>query len=349
MRSARKGLKRRESASLAMEENMRCNIFCLSVVALLLATQTGAERSATEHKLTKQNVDAMMTSLSNWGRWGKDDQSGALNLITPDKRREAVLEVKEGTSISLAHNVIKVKIGDSEPFVHRMISTGQSPDADAALDAYAVQYHGYTQTHLDALAHVFYQGKMYNGFSQQEVTASGANKLSVIQIKAGILTRGVLMDFPRLFGVKYLEGKRAISTEDLIAWEKKTGVQIRSGDAVLVRTGRWARWDSEGPWDVEKDSAGLDASTMPWFKKRDVAVMGSDLALDVMPSGVDGVKLPVHLLTIVAMGVPILDNCDLEKLSEALAVRRRSTFLLTVEPLAVEGGTGSPVNPVATF
>jgi hypothetical protein len=177
---------------------------------ILLATaaivaQTTAAPGIT-HRLTEQDIDTMMTSLSNWGRWGKDDQLGALNLITPEKRRAAVQEVKDGSSVSLAHDVIKVKIGGSEPFVHRMISTGQTPGADSALDAYFVQYHGYTQTHLDALAHVFYKGRMYNGFSQEEVTETGANKLSVINIKTGILTRGVLMDFPRVLGMNYLKG-----------------------------------------------------------------------------------------------------------------------------------------------
>jgi kynurenine formamidase len=329
---------------------MKCKVSCLFMVLAVLASQAGSQPSAPmQQKLTKQDIKTMMSSLSNWGRWGRNDQLGALNLITPEKRREAVSEVKEGISISLAHNVIKVKVGDSEPFVHRMISTGQTSGADSATDLYSVQYHGYTQTHLDALAHIFYQGQMFNGFSQQEVTDTGAKRLSVINIKTGIFTRGVLIDFPRLFGVKFLKGKTAIYPKDLIAWEKKTGVRLKSGDAVLIRTGRWARWESQGAWDIEKDSAGLDVSTMPWFKKHDVAVMGSDLALDVMPSGVDGVKLPVHLVTIVALGVPILDNCDLEALSSALELRHRSTFLLTVAPLAVEGGTGSPVNPVATF
>ena len=324
----------------------------ISYLILLATTAIVAQTTAAPgiaHRLTAQDIDAMMTSLSNWGRWGKDDQLGALNLITPEKRRAAVQEVKDGISVSLAHDVIKVKIGGSEPFVHRMISTGQTPGADSALDVYSVQYHGYTQTHLDALAHVFYKGRMYNGFSQEEVTETGANKLSVINIKTGILTRGVLMDFPRVLGMNYLKGNRAISMDDIAAWEKKTGVKIQSGDAVLIRTGRWIRWAAEGLWNIEEDSAGLDASTMPYFKQHDVAVMGSDLALDVMPSGVEGVKLPVHLITIVAMGTPILDNCDLEALSDALAARHRATFLLTVSPLAVPGGTGSPVNPIATF
>jgi kynurenine formamidase len=291
----------------------------------------------------------MMTSLSNWGRWGKEDQLGALNLITSNKRKEAAALVRDGVSISLAHNVIKEKLFNSPPFEHHMISTGQTPDSEGALDNYSVAYHGYDQTHVDALCHFFYKGQMYNGFSQQEVTDKGAGKDSVINIKNGIFTRGVLMDFPRLWGVKYLRGRRAITLKDIEEWEKKTGVKIESGDAVLVRTGHWARYDEEGEWQVEEDSAGLDASCMPWLKKHDVAVLGSDLALDVMPSGIQGVRHPVHLLTLVAMGAPILDNLDLEALSEAAASRRRWSFLLIVAPLAVEGGTGSPVNPVATF
>jgi kynurenine formamidase len=190
---------------------------------------------------------------------------------------------------------------------------------------------------------------MYNGFSQREVTDKGAAKLSVITMKNGIFTRGVLMDFPRLFGVNYLKGARAIYPEDLEAWERKTGVKVESGDAVFIRTGRWARWQAEGEWDVEQDSAGLHVSCMPWFKSRDVALLGSDLALDVMPSRVEGIRLPVHLVTLVGMGVPILDNCDLEALGEATAARNRWDFLLTLAPLAVDGGTGTPINPTATF
>jgi len=159
----------------------------------------------------------------------------------------------------------------------------------------------------------------------------------------------VLMDMPRLWGLKYLKGARAIYPEDLESWEKKAGVEVESGDAVLIRTGRWARRAAEGEWIIEQNSAGLHASCLPWLKKRDVAIVGSDLATDVLPSGVDGFMLPVHWVTIVAMGTPILDNCDFEALSEAASARKRWSFLLTAAPLAVEGGTGSPINPVATF
>ena len=301
------------------------------------------------HKTTKDDVLKMMQTLSNWGRWGKDDQLGALNLITTEKRKEAAALVKEGLSMSLARNAVKVRVGPSAPFEHRMLQTGLAPGSDFSGDLYSVQFHGFTHTHIDALCHIFHQGQMYNGFSQKEVTELGAARLSVIAIKDGIFTRGVLMDFPRLFGAKYLEGDRAIYPEDIEAWQKKTGVAVGSGDAVIIRTGRWARWAAEGEWDIEQGSAGLHVSCMPWFREKDVALLGSDLAMDVMPCQVDGMFLPVHLVTIAAMGVPILDVCDLEAFSQATAQRDRWDFLLTMAPLAVEGGTGSPINPTATF
>ena len=230
-----------------------------------------------------------------------------------------------------------------------MVQTGLTPGSEYSGDVYSVQFHGFTHTHVDALCHVFHQGRMYNGYSQEEVTELGAAKLSVIAMKDGIFTRGVLMDFPRLFGVKFLKGARAIYPEDIEAWQKKTGVSVGSGDAVIIRTGRWARWEAEGEWDMEKDSAGVHVSCMPWFREKDVALLGSDLAMDVMPSRVEGIRMPVHLVTIAAMGVPILDVCDLEPISEAAASRNRWDFLLTMAPLAVEGGTGSPINATATF
>ena len=300
-------------------------------------------------RTTRDDVLKMMETLSNWGRWGKDDQLGALNLITPQKRREAAALVKEGISISLARNAIKVRVGVSAPFEHRMLQTGVMPESDYSGDVYSVQFHGFTHTHVDALCHIFHQGRMFNGYSQQEVTDLGAAKLSVIAIKDGIFTRGVLMDFPRLFGVNYLDGSRPIYPEDIEAWQKQTGVAVGSGDAVIIRTGRWARLEGEGVWDVENDSSGIHVSCMPWFKGKDVALLGSDLAMDVMPSRVEGIRMPVHLVTIAAMGVPILDACDLEPISQAAAQRNRWNFLLTMAPLAVDGGTGSPINATATL
>ena len=321
----------------------------LLILGILLTTPclilTGSQ-APSEHKahpaMTKDEFEKMFKQISNWGRWGKDDQMGSVNLITPQKRKEAAALVHEGVSISMAHNELP-------PFEHKMLSTGSTPGAESATDLYSVQFHGFSITHMDSLCHFFWGGHMYNGYSQREVTEKGAGKLSILNFKNGIFTRGVVMDFPRLFGTPYLNGDRRIYPEELDAWEKNTGVKIQSGDAVLIDTGRWARYAAEGEWDVSKGSAGLDPTCMPWFKARNVAALGSDLAMDAMPSNIPGVSSPVHILTLVAMGAPILDNLDLEAVAKAAAARKRWTFLLTVAPLPVEGGTGSPFNPIATF
>jgi kynurenine formamidase len=322
-------------------------VSAVTVFALLPAGNP--TKAASKPSMTAKDIENMMTSLSNWGRWGKQDELGALNLITPQKRKAAAGEVKEGVSVSMAHNAIKVATEGSPAFEHKMTATGQDPKSTGANDGYAVQYHGYTVTHMDALCHLFYQGKMYNGFSQKEVTEKGAGKNSVINIKNGLFTRAVLMDIPRLRGVKFLKGGTAIYPEDLDAWLTKAGVKLETGDAVLIRTGRWARRAAEGLWKYEENTAGLHASCLPWLKKHDVAVVGSDLATDVLPSGVEGVNMPLHQVLIVAMGTPILDNCDFEAVGEAANTRKRWSFLLTTAPLAVDGGTGSPINPIAVF
>lgn len=324
---------------------MRIRLLGVAVLVVLSATAQNNSR-----RLTKAEIDRWMTELSNWNRWGKDDQMGAINLITPAKRKQAAALVREGYSVSLARNTEKEKAVDNpQPFGHSMTWTGASTPGQFSLDAYSVSYHGYAHTHMDALCHMFYQGKMYNGYPQETVTKAGAEKLSVIAFKNGIVSRGILIDIPRLKGIDYLEPSTPIYPEDLDAWEKMAGVKVSSGDIIFIRTGRWARRAAKGPWNVSANSAGLHASCMRWIHQRDVAMVGSDAASDLMPSGVEGVVQPIHQLLLVAMGTPIFDNCDLEALSQAAAARKRWEFLLTAAPLAVPGGTGSPLNPLATF
>ncbi len=303
----------------------------------------------TREQVTEEDLNRWMSELSNWGRWGKEDQLGAINLITPAKRKQAATLVKEGVSISLARDPQTEKaIDNPRPYEHTMIRTPVG-DSGVAMDNYSVSYHGLAHTHLDSLFHVFYQGKMYNGFSQQEVTEEGCGKEDIHNLKEGIFTRGILIDIPRLKGVPYLEPGTPIYPEDLEEWEKKTGIQVSSGDVLFVRTGRWARRAALGPWDAFGNSAGLHPSVARWLRERDVAMIGGDGANDVTPSGIEGVAFPLHRLAIVGLGVHIFDNCDLEALSEAAARYNRWEFLLTVAPLPVPGGTGSPVNPIATF
>jgi kynurenine formamidase len=323
----------------------------LTLLVLGLTLRFGLDqvaRGASKPRATKETVEGMIVSLSNWGRWGKDDEMGSLNLITPAKRKQAAALVRDGVSVSLAKDFPETGLSQSG-FGHKMTSTGESTESTHASDVYSMDYHGLALTHLDALCHLFYKGKMYNGFSQEQVTEKGARRLSVINTKDGFFTRGVLMDMPRLWGVHYLEGSRVIYPENLEAWERKSGVKVESGDVILIRTGRWARQSAEGEQAIMQKAAGLDVSCLPWLKKRNVAIVGSDFATDVLPSGVEGFITPIHLVVITAMGMPILDNCDLEGLSEAANARKRWSFLVTAAPLPVQGGTGSPINPVATF
>jgi kynurenine formamidase len=318
------------------------------VLPVLLAA---AGYSQPKPAVNAATIDQWMKELSNWGRWGKDDQRGTLNLITPAKRKQAAALVRDGVSVSLSRDVETAKaIDNPDPFEHQMTHTSANPIAGQyCLDKYCVSYHGWAHTHMDALCHMFYKGKMYNGYPEGEITKQGAGKLSVFHVKDGIFSRGILMDIPRLKGVPYLEPGTPIYPEDLDAWEKKAGIRVGSGDVVFIRTGRWAMRSAKGPWDVSAKSAGLHASSARWLKQRDIAMLGSDAASDVMPSQVQGVAQPVHQLILVAMGTPIFDNCDLEAVSAEAARRNRWEFLLTASPLAVKGGTGSPLNPVAVF
>jgi kynurenine formamidase len=154
---------------------------------------------------------------------------------------------------------------------------------------------------------------------------------------------------PRFLGIDFLPAGTAITVEDIEAWEKEAGVTVSSGDVLLIRTGRWTQVAREGQWNFLEKAAGAHASLAPWLKSRDVAVIGCDGVSDVMPSGVEGLVNPLHELVIVGLGMPILDNLDLEAVAEAAAERGRSTFLFVGAPLRVPGGTGSPLNPLAVF
>jgi len=311
-------------------------------------TPTGASTPADFARLQKQ--------LSNWGRWGAEDQMGAVNLITPEKRKAAARLVREGASFSMARNAeIKEAVDNPAPIVRKTtrVGKGQQPGSagiGGTSDTFFISYHGYAHTHMDTICHFLYEGKMYNGYSQDEVTEDGAAKNSIINFKNGIITRGVLMDMARHKGVDYLEPGTAIYPEDLEAWEKKAGVKVGRGDVMIVRTGRWARRDAKGPWSIQNEGlAGLHMSCAPWLHARDVAILGGDGAQDVLPSKVEGVSQPIHALVIVAMGMPIFDNCDLELVGREAEKRKRWEFLVTASPAAVPGATGSVLNPIATF
>jgi kynurenine formamidase len=295
--------------------------------------------------LDKAALDRWMQEVSNWGRWGNDDQAGTVNLITPAKRKTAAALIREGVTVSLSSDTDTAKSADNPlPFGHEML-----PNPMFGMDIYTMRYHNQVTTHLDALSHMYAGGKMYNGFTQDQVTARGAQKLAVTAYKNGLVSRGILMDIPQLKGVKYLDPGTAVMPADFEAWEKRAGFRVGAGDIVLVRTGHWARRAGKGPWDTEQPTAGMHPSCARWFKQRDVAAIGSDTHGELMPSVVAGAPFPLHQLLIVAMGMPMFDNCDLEALSAAALSRKRWAFFFTAAPLAVPGGTGSPLNPIAIF
>ena len=319
-------------------------------LALLILASGSWGLAQSQRKMTKSDVEHQIKELSNWGRWGKEDQLGTLNLITAKKRVEAVGLVTRGISVSLARQAETEEAPDNpKPFSHQMLAWGKG-EGPWAMDNYSVSYHGLAHTHMDSLCHLFYKGKMYNGFSRQRIKEQGASVLSIHNVRQGILTRGILIDIPALRGMKYLEPGTAIYPEELVAWENRIGVQVEPGDVVFVRTGRWARRAARGPWSVEKEGmAGLHASCGQWIRRRDIAMLGSDAAADVIPSKVPGVSHPVHVLTLHAMGVHIFDNCDLEELSAACKKFKQWHFLIQAAPIPVKGGTGSPLNPIASF
>jgi kynurenine formamidase len=313
-------------------------------LALPVAAQT---RSQPRESLTKAQFDELFHKLSNWGRWGKDDQKGTLNLITPAKRQQAARLVTAGISVSLARDLNAAKeVDNPDPFQHAM---ALGADGKFNTDAYKVNFHGFGFSHFDALSHTFYDGKLYNGFSESAITPHGGEVLDATQYRDGIFTRGVLIDIPWLRGLPYLDKTDHISAADLDLWERKTGVHVTSGDAVLIRTGRWALRNAKGPWDISSAAAGLDPSAVAWLHKRDAAFLVSDAAHDAIPSAVQGIDYPVHILTIVAMGMSLADQCNLEDVAATSVKLHRQTFLLTLAPIRIKGGTGALINPVATF
>ena len=288
--------------------------------------------------------DAMFQEINNWGRWGADDELGTMNLITPEKTIEAAALVRRGVTVSLSHNPMPDPEVDNpdRSFNHTMGRSLRS-------DTYEFTYHGYSVSHIDSLCHFLWNDRMYNDIPPSASSPEGCGKLGIENLKQGIVTRGILLDFPRLKGVAYLEPQTPIYVEDIEAWEEMAGVTVSPGDVIFVRTGRWARRAELGPWQVSGNSAGLHASVLPWIKERGVAFVGSDAATDVMPSLVEGVTQPVHTMLIAGFGTNIFDNMDLEALAETAARENRWEFMLTAGPIPVEGGTGSPLNPIAVF
>jgi kynurenine formamidase len=297
--------------------------------------------------LTKTDIDGFHKSLSNWSRWGERDQLGTLNLITAETRCAAAGLVRSGRAVSCARSLPTEPAPDNpQPVVHLMLGTATEGWGG---DYIALAPHGFATSHIDALCHIFHEGRLYNGYSIDRVTAHGALELGIHALRDGIVARGVLLDVPRVRGVHFLEPGEPIFPVDLEGAEALGSTRVAPGDVVLVRTGRWLARSARGPRPAAEGLAGLDASCLPWLYERGVAALGCDGVSDVIPSRIPGVEMPIHTVAIVAIGLHLIDNLDLDALAEVCVEEDRVDFQLTIAPLILDRGTASPVNPIALF
>ena len=304
--------------------------------------------------LSKSDVDQIAQQVRNWGRWGADDERGALNLITDEKRAAALALIEANRVVSCALPLpVRPSPSNMMPVAHHMLIGGDAASEEGlswSADYFAIAPHGMATTHMDALCHVISNGKIYNGYDRSEVQSTGTEKNSIMAGKDGIVGRGVLLDLPGLKGVDWLEPGTPIYAEDLVAAEERQGVQVGEGDILLIGTGRDARRASKGEWDFrDLGLAGLYADCLPWLRERDIGVIGCDGVSDVLPSGVDGSTQPIHEVIIADMGVHIIDNMALDRLTAACRELNRYAFAFFVAPLRLERGTASPINPLAVF
>ncbi len=309
---------------------------------------------------TEAEVLAYFETLSNWGRWGDDDERGTLNLISVDRARAAALAVRHGVLVGCARPIVREgPVADvTHPPLHHMIKSGEAAVSSVAdgdtrqstsSDFLGIVPHGFTVSHVDALSHVFWDDHLYNGFPRQRVTtAEGATVCSVEVMKDGVVTRGVLFDVARHRGVVSLEAGDAIGPEELEAIEAETGAVVGEGDALLLRTGWSAHRESHGvDSSAPRHRPGLHAACLPWLRERGVAVVASDASNDVEPSGYPHIRMPVHSVGMVAMGLCLVDNCQFEDLAALCVEYGQTDFLFMMAPMRFRHATGSPVTPLA--
>lgn len=312
--------------------------------------------------MTEEALVQFLPKLSNWAVWGKDDQRGTLNYVTPEHRRRAMASVKSGRTLSCALPIETAAPASPGNAVHWNILLGgdQVPPSGTgvASDFIGLAPHGIMHTHLDALCHIFFDALMYNRRTPAMVTSAGAQANAVTAAGEGIVTRGLLLDIPRLRGVDYLEQQEPVRRAELEAAEHAAGVRAEPGDAVLLRVGRHARVRALGP-SCERQGAGherqgdhrvlpgMDPDCLSWLHERKIALLGSDGVSDVLPSPYRRVRLPIHVGALVFMGLHLLDNAMLDELAAACAARGSWEFLFMLAPLKIKGGTCSPVNPIA--
>lgn len=313
---------------------------------------------------SEAEVRGYYTSLSNWGRWGNEDELGTLNLITPEKRKQAGALVRDGVVVSCARTITYEPTPDGPlPPRHYMMKSGEGDPGPVigranATDAFTIAPHGRTITHLDAPSHTFVRTDLsapwtlFNGKPREAVTTDkGATAGSIELAGGGIVSRGVLLDVARAKGQDWLEPDDYVFPEDLEAAEQAQGVRVEAGDILFMRTGHPKRRAALGAEVTSQAFATWQAACLPWLRERDVALISSDTSNDCHPGHYPGLghNGGIHGVAMGAIGLWLLDNPTFEDLAVACAERNRWAFMAMVAPLKLEHGTGSPVNPLAVF
>jgi hypothetical protein len=292
-----------------------------------------------------------LVPLRNWGRWGVDDQKGAVNLITAEKTLDGVRSVRLGMSVSLSRPFPTAPAPNNTfPASHYMNSLDFGGGEGAAVDYIGIAYHGQATTHLDALCHVWDENGMWNG--RDPVAAVGFSGVSwggVEQWSAGLVTRGVLLDVAGNREDGYVDVDEPVTPEELSRLAE--GLDVKAGDALVIHSGRDAweaatgrSWSAAVPTPNERP--GLASSCLEFFRATDCSVVIWDMA-DARPNEY-GVSWGTHA-ALFTLGLGLLDNALLTPLAEICREHNRTDFLVVVAPLIIEGGTGSPVNPLAVL
>lgn len=311
-------------------------------------------------KVTVEEFEAIFDSVKNWGRWGEDDELGTMNLITPEKVREAAGLVRSGRRVSMAIPINKVAGPDNPNQALHFVTQGHDVPVDGskvrfALDFMGMACHGDCHTHVDALCHISYDGRTYNGRDATDVIkTTGATGQDITAYSTGVVGRGVLLDIPSLRGVPWLEPGEAVTRSELDESAEAEGVSLGEGDILVLRTGHHRRRLELGPWDnspppVGDGKAGVHVDTIPWMHEKGIAAFLPDGDGETVPSVVSGITYPIHPLQVVAMGMLVSDSLQFEDLVAACEEEGRYEFMVVGLPLRLPGGTGSPWNPIAIF
>ena len=296
----------------------------------------------------KLEFDIIYSQVNNINKWGADDKLGTINYITSQKVLSALKIPSKGTSVSLAFNMVvdSTRINSStydhlSKFSYKQ-NIAEHNGYNWIWDNYEIAYHGFTHSHIDGINHLSKNGEMYNGITDPSI-------LGVDNYKNGIISKGVLIDVPLLHNKEYVEAGYKVTLKDIFDFVNKYNVKIEKGDILLIRTGRWIEKKIKGDWDFPNKSAGIHYNIIPYLSEREIAVLGSDGTNDSNPPLIKEEGSPIHMLTIVAMGMPLLDNLNLEELSKKAKEFNKWEFFISLQPLRFEGGTGSPLNALAIF